>query len=377
MMNTLRYYPAHSDALVAGAEKASNLPSDSPPSTSHLLTSISLRLLTPCRAVVTEINRNISATLRSTGPAVLAQQDMLTQTITALGSLVTRSHPCQQDLGDEEDEQEVEGGSAEYDWLVIDTALDVIIGLSVAMGPNFSELWKVFEKPIMKFASSQESIERSTAVGVIAECIANMGAGVSPFTPKLLTLLVHRLSDEDNETKSNAAYATGQLISNSTNSQAYLPQYNGILAKLEPMLHIKESRILDNAAGCVCRMIMKHADRVPVSEVLPALVELLPLKEDYEENKPVYECIYKLCESPLPQRLGGMMLMGTDDDHDPTIQALTPKLIPVFAQVLGPPEEQLEAETRALLTNAVKMLAKAQPALFQGHEDLVRLVQAS
>jgi importin-4 len=246
---------------------------------------------------VTEINRNVAATLKACGPAILAQKDMMTQTVTALGSLITRSHPCQQDLGDEDDdEQEVEGGTAEYDWLVIDTALDVIIGLSVAMGPDFGELWKVFEKPIMKFASSNENIERSTAVGVIAECVANMGAGVSPFTNKLITLLVHRLSDEDNETKSNAAYATGQLISNSTNTSAYLPQYNTILNKLEPMLQIKESRILDNAAGCVCRMIMKHQDRVPIVEVLPALVDLLPLKEDYEENKPVYECIYKLCE---------------------------------------------------------------------------------
>ena len=113
---------------------------------------------------MTEINRNIALTLKTCGPAILAQQEMLTQTVTALGTIITRSHPCQQDLGDKEDEQEVEG-SAEYDWLVIDTALDVVIGLSVATGPDFGELWKVFEKPIMKFASSNESIERSTAVG--------------------------------------------------------------------------------------------------------------------------------------------------------------------------------------------------------------------
>jgi hypothetical protein len=219
---------------------------------------------------------------------------MLTQTVTALGTIITRSHPCQQDLGDEEDEQEVEG-SSEYDWLVIDTALDVIIGLSMAMGPNFGEVWKIFEKPVMKFASSNETIERSTAVGVIAECTANMGSAVSPFTSKLMTLLVHRLSDEDNETKSNAAYATGQLVFNSNETEVYLPHYNTILSKLEPMLQIQESRILDNAAGCVSRMIMKHPDRVPISEVLPVIVNLLPLKEDFEENKPVYECIYKLC----------------------------------------------------------------------------------
>ena len=246
--------------------------------------------------VVTEINRNVAATLKATGPAILAQENMLPQTVTVLGTIITRSHPCQQDLGDEEDEQDVEGTS-EYDWLIIDTALDVVIGLAISLSVSFGELWKVFEKPLMKFASSNDRTERSTAVGVIAECSAHMGEAVSPYTATLLKLLLHRLSDEDPETKSNAAYAVGELIYNSTDSQAYLPSFNTILSKLEPMLQMDHSRIKDNAAGCVTRMIISNPERVPISEVLPALVDLLPLTEDYEENSPVYECIFKLCKS--------------------------------------------------------------------------------
>lgn len=220
---------------------------------------------------------------------------MLTQTVTVVTTILTRSHPCQQDLGDEDEEQEVEG-SSEYDWLVIDTALDVVIGLAAALGSAFGELWKVFEKPILKFASSNENIERSTGVGVIAECTANMGSAVTPYTAKLLTTLLKRLSDTDLETKSNAAYATGQLISNSTDSKTYLSQFETVLSKLETMLSLEGSRIKDNAAGCISRMIMAHPERVPIPSVLPALVNLLPLTDDYEENAPVYECIYKLCE---------------------------------------------------------------------------------
>ncbi len=37
-----------------------------------------------------------------------------------------------------------------HDWLVIDTALDVVVGLAVALGPAFAELWKIFEKPVME-----------------------------------------------------------------------------------------------------------------------------------------------------------------------------------------------------------------------------------
>ncbi|KAK3381004.1 armadillo-type protein [Podospora didyma] len=307
------------------------------------------------RSVVTEINRNVAATLKACGPSMLAQENMMKEIVTVLTTIITRSHPCQQDLGDEDEDQEVEGTS-EYDWLVIDTALDVVIGLAVALGPSFSELWKVFEKPILKFASSEsENIERSTGVGVIAECAANMEAAVTPYTAKLLNLLLKRLSDTDNETKSNAAYATGQLILNSTDSNTYLPQYENILRKLEPMLQIQEARIKDNAAGCICRMIMAHPDRVPISEVLPALVGLLPLKEDFEENSPLYECIFKLYQA-----------------HEPTVQALTPKLIPVFEAVLTPPADQLDDETREIVRQTVALLFNAKQDLFGSHPNVLK-----
>lgn len=198
------------------------------------------------------------------------------------------------DLGEEEEDQE-QHGSSEWDWLVVDTALDVLIGLAAALGSQFAEVWKIFEKPIIKLLSSGEAVERSTAVGVVAECISYMGSDVTPYTSALLKPLLHRLSDEDKETKSNAAYAVGQLVLNSEDPKTYLPAYIEILGKLEPLLQIKDARLQDNAAGCLCRMILSHPDQVPIADVVPALVDLLPLREDYEENKPVYQCLHKLC----------------------------------------------------------------------------------
>ncbi len=171
----------------------------------HWLTSIS--------AVVTDINRNVAATLKLCGPAILTQQNFAERLTTVVSSMVTKTHPCQQDMGDDDDHEGLEDEEqAEYDWLVIDTALDVIIGMSAALGEQFSELLKIFLKPVMKFASSQTAYERSTAVGVIAECTSHMKSGVTPFTSQLLKLLLHRMSDEDPEAKSNAAYAVGLLV---------------------------------------------------------------------------------------------------------------------------------------------------------------------
>jgi len=33
-----------------------------------------------------------------------------------------------------------------------------------------------------------------------------------------------------------------------------------------------------------------------VERLLPPMLSVLPLKEDYEENAPIFECIYKLCK---------------------------------------------------------------------------------
>jgi hypothetical protein len=221
---------------------------------------------------------------------------MLEQVTTILAAIITRQHPCQMDLGDEED-QEMYGESSEYDWLVVETALDVVVGLSKALGTQFGEIWKVFEKPITKLASSQDAGERSTATGTIGEVIAaGMGEAVTPYTERLLKLLLHRLSDEDADTKSNASYGMGLLITHSTASATYLPSYNQILGKLESLLSIEESK--DNAAGCVSRMIMAHPDKVPIGDVLPVLVGLLPLQKDFLENKPIYDCIVGLCKFP-------------------------------------------------------------------------------
>ena len=218
---------------------------------------------------------------------------------TILLAIITKRHPCQQDLGDEDVEVDdaLLEESSEYDWLVVDTAMEVLIGLSAALGESFGELWKMFEKPVLKYASSQEATERGTAVGTIAECVGNMGKGSTPYTSSLLKVILHRLGDEDLDVKSNAVYAVGLLCEMSEDEKEVLGNYNTILNKLEPMLEVGQNgRLLDNAAGCVSRMIKKYPTKVPLQLVLPALVEILPAREDYEENKPIFECIVSLCK---------------------------------------------------------------------------------
>lgn len=255
------------------------------------------------RATVTDIHRSLSENLKVTGPALISDPAHLEKLVSIVTALITKKHACQQDFGDEEDLDDLGEETSEYDWVVVDTALDVISGLAIALGPTFAELWKIFEKIVLRYAGSSEAVERSAAVGVIAECISGMGPAVTPYTTTLLKLLLHRLSDEDPQTKSNAAYAIGRLIEKSDSNAEIVKAYPTILGKLEAMMQSEKgaSRLPDNASGCVSRMIMKHRQSVPVEEVLPALVSLLPLKEDYEENEPIFGMVAELCKCLFPE----------------------------------------------------------------------------
>ncbi|KAJ5708669.1 importin beta-4 subunit [Penicillium malachiteum] len=295
------------------------------------------------RATVADINRNMAENLRFCGPALIADESVLTNVIHQITDIITKKHPCQQEF---DDEDEVADETSEFDWVVIDTALDVVSGLATALGESFSELWKVFERTILRYASSSESLERATAVGVLAECINGMGGAVTPMTSTFLKLLLHRLADEDPQTRSNAAYAVGRLVEHSNADAEMAKEYPTILTRLEQCLQMNVSRLQDNATGCLSRMILRNRAAVPIQQVLPVLVDILPLKNDYEENEPLYRMICQMYKW-----------------EDATIRELTPRLIPVFQAVLTGDEDQLEDERRAELIELVKWLNQMQAGI--------------
>ena len=244
---------------------------------------------------------------------------------------------------DDEDLDDEDLETNELEWIVIDNGMDVISGLAAALGASFAELWKVFGKQVFKYASGPEALGRASACGVMAEVITGMDEAVTPYTSTIMNILLKRLGDEDAQTKSNAAYAIGRLVEKSNDNNTVTKAYPQIMQKLENMLGIKEARCMDNAAGCVSRLILKHKNKVSVEEVLPALVNsgVLPLKEDYQENEPVWNMIISLYR-----------------DNDPTVQDLTKQLAPMMMSVLGDPEEQLTDEVREQLQSLVEHLKK-------------------
>ncbi|KAK2736910.1 hypothetical protein FQN57_000513 [Myotisia sp. PD_48] len=296
------------------------------------------------RTTVSDINRNFADNLRFCGPYLISDRDTLETVTTLVTTIITKQHPCQVELDLGEDGTDMPEETSEFDWIVIDSALDVVSGLAIALGADFVNIWPTFEKFILRFASSGESIERSTAMGCLADIITGTGSAVTPYTGNFLQVIERRLTDDDMQTRSNATYAIGRLVEKSEANQEIIAAYPTILEKVEHCLQIQESRLPDNAAGCVARLIMKHRDHVPLDHVLPALIAVLPLTTDYDENEPIYRMICQLYKAEFNG-----------------VNELTPLLLPIFQAVLTGDSNQVEDEQRIELIELVGWLNKMQP----------------
>jgi hypothetical protein len=101
-------------------------------------------------------------------------------------------------------------------------------------------------------------------------------------------------------------------------------------------------------------MIMASPEAVPLDSVLPALMTVLPLQEDYEENEPVYKSLVKLYQ------LGNQTVFG-----------LTGQLVPVLDKVLNGDEGQLDDATRAEVVELLRFIASKDASVIQAYPGLV------
>ncbi|CAG8543469.1 8474_t:CDS:2, partial [Ambispora gerdemannii] len=286
--------------------------------------------------VVVQICQAMTESLKVCGPAIIAEY--VDQIANQCLQILQKKAVCQQDQEDEDgilDEDE----AAEHDALLISACADLVAAMALALGPDFVQYFKKKSKPVS---------DRSMTIGCLGECILGLKSAVTEFTEQLLTLFMKALTDENDEVRSNAAYAIGLLCQYTTVN--ITPQYNNILAALHP-LFIKKSttNVTDNACGAVCRMMLAHPEAVPIDQVLPVLIQTLPLKQDYQENEPVYRCIFQLF------RANNNIVLNHITD-----------LLNVFAQVLSPPEDQLLEATRNELIELIRALHHQFPDIVNG-----------
>ncbi|KAF9423604.1 hypothetical protein BGZ94_008252 [Podila epigama] len=306
------------------------------------------------KLVVVHLCQELAETIKQCGPGVIAAY--ISEIASHLTLIFEKKAYCQQELVDEEgllDEDE----QAEFDTLLISAGTDMVVAFSEALGPSFVPFAKIFIPHIAKYyKKSKPSNERSMAVGCLGEVAKFLKEGVTEFTEQLFTLFVKALGDEEDEVRSNAAFAIGILVQNTTIDVS--SQYPALLTAVYPLFQNQEMvNVTDNACGAVARMIMAHPNAVPLDQVLPVFVGALPLKRDFAENEAVFQVLFSLIRS-----------------QNNWIFANIAQLLPVFAAVLSTEgeedEAQLQPQTRQELIDIIKALNVQVPALNIGASPL-------
>ncbi|KAF5100147.1 hypothetical protein D0Z03_000868 [Geotrichum reessii] len=320
------------------------------------------------RVVAITILDRLAEGLKAIGPQVILNLENLQMLYEQLELLLQKIHPAQVDEGDDGIDEIVESESSEYDEVLIDSTLDVIVQLSGKIGPQ--AFMPVFEKllsPALKLASpnNQSNSERIASIGSLAEIVLGAKENITPFTDKLLTNFLHRISsDSDVEVRNNAVFGVGLLCYYSQDESTISSSYPKILEKLQPFIDNMSSnyRGFANAIGAVARMALKRPASVPLTDVvIPTLLGgALPLTEEFEENGPVFELLYQLVKS-----------------GESTVLAGCAKLTEIYAQVVA--QEQAGKEVfktpadRVHVLETLKLIEAAQPGLVSSNEILKTL----
>ncbi|KAL9261776.1 putative importin subunit beta-4, partial [Drosera capensis] len=264
----------------------------------------------------------------------VAAEPYMSQLIEAVLVLLKEESACQLVESDGEADED----DAEHDEILMDAVSDLLPAFAKCMGPHFAPVFSKWFGPFMKFSkASRPPQDRTMVVASLAEVAQNMGAPIAGYIETLMPLVLKELASSEATNRRNAAFCVGELCKNG--GEATLRYYVDILRGLSPLFSESEpdNAVRDNAAGAVARMIMVHSEAIPLNQVLPVFLKVLPLKEDQEESMAVYSCICGLVLSSNPQ-----------------ILSLVPDLVNVFAQVVLSPVET--DEVKALISRAFSHL---------------------
>ncbi|RVX04525.1 putative importin subunit beta-4 [Vitis vinifera] len=256
----------------------------------------------------------------------MAVEPYMPQLVEATLVLLREESACQQ----QESDSDIDDNDTEHDEVLMDAVSDLLPAFAKSMGPHFAPTFATLFNPLMKFAkSSRPPQDRTMVVACLAEVAQDMGAPIAGYVDALMPLVLKELASSEATNRRNAAFCVGELCKNG--GESTLKYYGDILRGLYPLFGESEpdDAVRDNAAGAVARMIMVHPEAIPLNQVLPVFLKVLPLKEDREESIAVFTCVCNLVVASNPQ-----------------ILALVPDLVNLFAQVAASPVETSEVKAQ-------------------------------
>nr|XP_058944233.1 importin-4-like [Pocillopora verrucosa] len=296
------------------------------------------------RSVAMATLQSLNEVLKAVKSLIIDEQGYHDAIAGAVRTVLMHKTACQQE---DDDDVEDSDQQAEFDAMLIEYAGDILPSLATAVGGQIFAPYFAGFLPLLlkKTRKSCPVSDKSFAIGTISEVMLAMSHAIVPFVQHIFPVFMTSLKDEDDEVRSNTIYGLGILAF--YGGDLITPQYPTILEALFVILSQNQPpRVVDNICGAVSRMIMANRNFLPLEKVFPGLLQCLPLKEDFEENDPVYSCIIELFS-----------------DQHPLIRQYLPQLLAIFSQVL--PSDTLQDGIRSGLVSVIQNIHQQSPQRFQ------------
>lgn len=247
------------------------------------------------KIVAAKACEGVQTVIELCGPAAL--EGSLNEILEITYAILTKEAPCCADVFGEGPDEDDDHDN------VSQSACDLVGAFCRVLGPHFLPFLDKFLPVICEYGkSSRPTSDRIMAIGSLSEIAEHLEGNIGQYWNSFFKPAIFAsLSDEDTGVKRNGAFCCGLCASNL--SQQISGDFPQLLSALAPIFSLptdnddSAAACVDNTAGAIARMIMAAPQAVPLSQVIPALLSAIPLKDDYTENEPVYKCVLGLIES--------------------------------------------------------------------------------
>lgn len=264
------------------------------------------------RTVVMTALDAYSELLKEVKGAVLEGEGHRDAIINCVKDVMSCKTQCQDT--EDDDESNSDDPEAEQDEMLVEYAGEIVPNLGKAMTPDdFTQYFSLLLPLFLTRMRKQCTIsQRSFSVGTLSESMEPLGPRIGQFVPQLLPLFLQLSKDESDEVRNNAIFGIGEMVLHGKHT--LFPHYSEILQALSVAASKeKHAGTLDNICGALARLILSNVSGVPMEQVFPVFVNYLPLREDFDENKAVFECmtyLYQLGHPLLLSHLTSVVKAG-------------------------------------------------------------------
>lgn len=190
------------------------------------------------------------------------------------------------------------------------------------------------------------------AICIFDDVAEQCGVAATKYYDTFLPFLLEACTDEDADVRQAAVYGIGVCAEHG--GSKIKPLVGEALSKLNdvishPSALLPKNRMAtDNAISALGKICEHQKDCINASQVIPAWLNCLPIKNDLVEAKVLHELLCSMVERSDPQLLG------------PSNQYL-PKIVAVFAEILCAGADLASEETISRIVQLLRRLQQTMP----------------